>query len=215
MPTQRRLAAAPVGMLNDRVKAAGILHHRGYVHPSCLMVERSTLEEFGLSFLNEKHLPSRLDVGERLSLELKARGFEVAGLRATRSRRGSISEPVDIGVEYEGIVRHQWYTTRAATVGGRQVDDVPPAAIEESLRELLQEWQAEPRELTVVVGARVTRTDRSSPQLTRVPASPEPPGPGALALSHCRGRAGHGVAPGRRCGCAFRPLCLQLQSRSL
>ncbi|HLA64318.1 MAG TPA: glycosyltransferase, partial [Rhodothermales bacterium] len=37
--------------LTDRVKVAGILHHRDYVHPSCLMIARETIETLELHFL--------------------------------------------------------------------------------------------------------------------------------------------------------------------
>ena len=102
--------------LNDEVKVTGILHHRDYVHPSCLLVARETLDELKLSFLNEKDQPSQFDVAERISHEVKRRGFAIGGLKRTKAqRRGSISEPVYLGSEYEGVVYHQWYTTRAAT----------------------------------------------------------------------------------------------------
>ncbi len=140
--------------LTATVKVAGIPHHRDYIHPSCLMVERQTLDDFGLSFLDEKDRPSRFDVGERISVEIKRRGFQIHGLeRVAAQRRGSISEPVYLGSEYAGIVYHQWYTTRAA-MAGSQVDDVPPDAIERSLRELFERDEREPRELSVVVGLR-------------------------------------------------------------
>jgi glycosyltransferase involved in cell wall biosynthesis len=146
-----RLRARLVG----RVKVAGIMHHRAYIHPSCLMIARETLEEFGLNFLNEKDRPSRLDVAERLSLEIKRLGYEIAGLERTGAlRRGSASEPVYLGSEYEGVVYHQWYTTRAQTAPGRPVDDVPREAIESSMRELFEKDQAEAREVTVVMGVR-------------------------------------------------------------
>jgi glycosyltransferase involved in cell wall biosynthesis len=143
------------GLLQGPVKVAGIRHHRDYVHPSCLMIARRTLDEWGLSFLDEKDRPGRLDVAERISRELKRRGYEIAGLAwAGARRRGSASEPVYLGSEYEGLVYHQWYTTRAAVAGGRPVDDVPAAAIERSLQELFESGHAEPCDVTVVVGVR-------------------------------------------------------------
>jgi glycosyltransferase involved in cell wall biosynthesis len=139
--------------LQDPVKVAGIRHHRDYIHPSCLMIARRTLDELGLSFLDEMDRPSRLDVAERLSGELKRRGYQIAGLTWTGAqRRGSASEPVYLGSEYEGLIYHQWYTTRFATSVGRPVDDVPQGAIECSLAELFQKYHAEARDVTVVLG---------------------------------------------------------------
>ncbi len=141
--------------LNDKVKVTGIRHHRDYVHPSCLMIERATLDRFSLSFLNEKDRPSKLDVAERISVDLKTRGFEISGLERTGAmRRGSASEPVYLGSRYEELVYHQWYTTRAALSGGQQVDDVPQPAIDSSLKELFERFDAEHREITVVMGLR-------------------------------------------------------------
>ena len=141
--------------LQGRVRVAGIRHNRDYIHPSCLMIARQTLEEFNLSFLNEKDRPSQLDVAERISLEIKRRGYQIAGLERTRAqRRGSAAEPVFLGSEYEGVVYHQWYTTRAAIAGGLQVDDVPTEAIERSLHEVFERYHAEIRDLTVVIGMR-------------------------------------------------------------
>lgn len=141
--------------LVDPVKVTGILHHRNYIHPSCLMIERKTLEEFHLSFLDEKDRPSRLDVAERISIELQRHGYRIAGLERTGAlRRGSISEPVYLGSEYEGLVYHQWYTTRAAIANGTQVDDVPPDAIERSLQDLFEQFHKEAREITVIAGIR-------------------------------------------------------------
>ena len=141
--------------LNDEVKVAGILHHRDYVHPSCLLIARETLDELKLSFLNEKDQPSQFDVAERISHEVKRRGFGIAGLKRTGAqRRGSISEPVYLGSEYEGIVYHQWYTTRAATAPGMPVDDVTRESIDTSLTELFQKYEAQPRSVTVVMGVR-------------------------------------------------------------
>lgn len=141
--------------LNHRVKIAGILHHRDYIHPSCLMISRQTLEDFNLSFLNEKDRPGQLDVAERISCEIKRRGFKIAGLeKTTARRRGSVSEPVYLGSNYEGVVYHQWYTTREFISQGRQVDDVPREALERSLKEVLEEYYDEPREISVVVGIR-------------------------------------------------------------
>jgi glycosyltransferase involved in cell wall biosynthesis len=141
--------------LNDTVKVAGILHHRDYVHPSCLLIARETLDELKLSFLNEKDQPSQFDVAERISHEVKRRGFGIEGLQRTGAqRRGSISEPVYLGSEYEGIVYHQWYTTRAATAPGMPVDDVAREAIDTSLNELFQKHEARARSVTVVMGIR-------------------------------------------------------------
>jgi glycosyltransferase involved in cell wall biosynthesis/SAM-dependent methyltransferase len=139
--------------LQGSVKVVGIRHHRDYIHPSCLMVARQTLENLGVTFLNEKDQPNRFDVAERISYEIKRRGYHIAGLERTGAqRRGSISEPVYLGSTYEGIVYHQWYTTRAAA--GRKVDDVPTQAIERSLQELFDDYHAETREITVVMGVR-------------------------------------------------------------
>ncbi len=145
-------------LLDGGAAVAGILHHRGYVHPSCLMIARATLDELGVGFLDEKDRPSRLDVGERISVEARRGGRRLAGLERTAARRpGSASEPVSLGAEYEGIVYHQWYTTRAAMAPGRPVDDVPREALDFSLAELLEESHREHREVTVVVGIRAGR----------------------------------------------------------
>jgi glycosyltransferase involved in cell wall biosynthesis len=141
--------------LNDRVKVAGIRHHRDYIHPSCLLVSRHTLDDLNLSFLNEKDQPSQFDVAERISHEVKARGYEIDGLERTGAqRRGSVTEPVYLGSEYEGVVYHQWYTTRAAMAPGMQIDDVPLDSMETSLRELFERYETEPRSVTVVMGIR-------------------------------------------------------------
>src|SRR6185369_12824553 len=79
--------------LNGHNKVAGILHHRGYIHPACLMVETATMNGWNLTFLNEKSQPSRFDVAERISHEARLRGHDVSGLiRTWENRRGSISE---------------------------------------------------------------------------------------------------------------------------
>jgi len=141
--------------LDDGAHVAGIGHHRGYIHPSCLMVARHVLDDLGLTFLNEKDRQSRLDVAERISVEVQRRGGKINALeRSAAARRGSISEPVYLGSEYAGIVHHQWYTTRSVVAEGGQVDDVPQSAISESLRELVDRHDHEARELTVVVGVR-------------------------------------------------------------
>jgi len=141
--------------LNDRVRVAGIRHHRDYIHPSCLLVSRQTLDDLNLSFLNEKDQPSQFDVAERISHEVKARGYEIDGLERTGAqRRGSVTEPVYLGSEYEGVVYHQWYTTRAAMAPGMQIDDVPLDSMETSLRELFERYETEPRSVTVVMGIR-------------------------------------------------------------
>jgi len=141
--------------MSGQVKAVGIRHHRDYIHPACLMIARSTLEENQLSFLSEKHLPTQLDVAERISVELKRRGYEIVGLERTGARRrGSMSEPVYLGSNYEGIVYHQWYTTRLATSAGHAIDDVPAGAIEQSLQEVLDDYHAEPRGVVIIVGVR-------------------------------------------------------------
>jgi glycosyltransferase involved in cell wall biosynthesis len=143
------------GRLNERTKVAGIRHHRDYIHPSCLLIARETLDHLNLSFLNEKDRATKYDVAERISVDLKAKGYTLAGLERTAAqRRGSASEPVYLGSEYEGLVHHQWYTTRAVISGGHQVDDVSNAAIDNSLAELFARFDKEARELTVVVGLR-------------------------------------------------------------
>lgn len=141
--------------LNDKVKVAGIVHHRDYIHPSCLLIARETLDDLQLTFLNEKGQPSNFDVAERISHEVKRLGFEICGLERTGAqRRGSVSEPVYLGSKYEDIVYHQWYTTRAVTAPGTSVDDVPAGAIETSLQELFQLYKTEPRSVTIVMGIR-------------------------------------------------------------
>jgi glycosyltransferase involved in cell wall biosynthesis/SAM-dependent methyltransferase len=146
--------------LGDRVKITGILHHRDYIHPSCLMIGTSTLNDLKLTFLAEKNQPSRFDVAERISFEVKRHGYCLAGLNRTKAmRRGSISEPVYLGADYEGIVHHQWYTTRNATAAGARVDDVPPEALEQSLSELFEGYHREHRDITVVMGARVRNNE--------------------------------------------------------
>jgi glycosyltransferase involved in cell wall biosynthesis/SAM-dependent methyltransferase len=148
--------------LDGGAAVAGILHHREYVHPSCLMIARRTLDELGLSFLDEKDRPSRLDVAERISVELRRRGARLAGLRRTGAlRRGSVSEPVYLGSAYEGIVFHQWYSTRAAGSAGGPVDDVPREALDRSLAETLEDGHREPRDVTVVIGARARNGDET------------------------------------------------------
>jgi glycosyltransferase involved in cell wall biosynthesis len=139
--------------INGHAKIAGIMHHRGYIHPSCLMIAAETMNDWQLTFLNEKSQPSRFDVAERISHEVRRRGYEISGLERTGERaRGSTSEPVFLGSTYENVVYHQWYTTRA--VLSAQVDDVPREAIDLSLEGLLRESDAEPREVNVVVGVR-------------------------------------------------------------
>jgi len=139
--------------LNKKAKITGILHHRDYIHPACLMIARKTIEEFKLSFLNEKRRSTKFDVAERMSVEIKRRGYQIAGLKRTNERRrGSVSEPVYLGSTYEGIVYHQWYTTRKEIAGSRKVDDVPSEFIEKSLQELIEEFQNENRRITVIVG---------------------------------------------------------------
>jgi glycosyltransferase involved in cell wall biosynthesis len=141
--------------LQDGSKAAGIRHHRDYIHPSCLMLERATLDEMQLNFLNEKDRPAGLDVAERISVEIKARGFRIAGLQRTAfRRRGSLSEPVDLGATYEDTVYHHWYTTRSEVARSGPVDDVRPDAIADSLEELFTATHAEHRDATIVVGLR-------------------------------------------------------------
>ena len=141
--------------LDGNARAAGIRHHRDYIHPSCLMVARETLDEWGLTFLDEKGTHTGFDVGERISQAIKERGFRIAGLERTGAlRRGSQSEPVYLGSDYEGLVYHQWYTTRSAISNGRPVDDVPQEAMLRSLEETLTAERARPRQLTVVVGIR-------------------------------------------------------------
>ena len=146
--------------LSGPVKATGILHHRNYIHPSCLLIERQMMEEHQLTFLDRKDRPSGPDVAEPISQYLLDQGFEISGLSRTGSRRrGSRSEPVYLGSVYDGLVYHQWYTTREQIAGARQVDDVPPEAIDHSLEELFSEYRAEPRELTVILGVRADPGD--------------------------------------------------------
>ena len=139
--------------LNGHVKVAGILHHRDYIHPSCLMIAADTMNEWQLTFLNEKSQPSRFDVAERISHEVRRRGHAISGLARTgERRRGSVSEPVYLGSAYEDIVYHQWYTTRATRYA--TVDDVPREAIDRSLDDLVWEANSEPRDVNVIVGVR-------------------------------------------------------------
>ncbi len=139
--------------INGHVKVAGILHHRGYIHPSCLMVGADTMDAWNLTFLGEKSQPSRFDVAERISTEARRRGHDVSGLvRTGEYCQGSVSEPVFLGSVYEHLVYHHWYTTRS--VLSKQVDDVPRGAIDDSLQELVRGSDAEPREVTVIVGVR-------------------------------------------------------------
>jgi glycosyltransferase involved in cell wall biosynthesis len=146
--------------LDEGAGAAGILHHRHYIHPSCLMVSRRLLDDFGLTFLNEKDRPGKLDVAERISVEILKRNGRIAGLQRTSARRrGSEAEPVFLGAEYEGLVYHQWYTTRAVMASGRPVDDVPREALDSSLAELVAEAHREPRDATIVVGVRALARD--------------------------------------------------------
>lgn len=146
--------------LSETVKAAGILHHRNYIHPSCLMIERQVMEGHGLTFLDQKDRLSGPDVAEPISQFLLRHGFEISGLSRTDARRrGSRSEPVYLGSVYEDLVYHQWYTTREHIAGGRQVDDVPPKAIDYSLNELFTEYRSKPRELTVVLGVKADPGD--------------------------------------------------------
>jgi len=141
--------------LDEGAGAAGVLHHRGYIHPSCLMVASATFGEMGVTLLDEKDRPSRFDVGERLSHEIRRRDGRLAGLeRSAERRRGSRSEPVYLGSTYGGIVYHQWYTSRAALGPERDVDDVRRVDLDLSLSDLIAEHQAEPREVTVVMGVR-------------------------------------------------------------
>jgi glycosyltransferase involved in cell wall biosynthesis len=143
--------------ISGRVKATGILHHRDYIHPSCLMIERVTMDTLRLTFLNEKDKPTRLDVGERITHEIRRRGFEIAGLRRSGEiHRGSASEPVYLGSEYEELVHHQWYTTRSALATGGPVDDVKATDIEKSLLKVLNRYHAEPRGVTVIMGIRAS-----------------------------------------------------------
>ncbi len=137
--------------LDGGAAVAGIVHPRGHVHPSCLMIARATLDRLGVGFLDDWRR-RRIDVGERISLEVRRRGGRLAGLERTRARRRATpAEEAYLGAEYGGIVYHQWYTTRAVLAGGAGVDTVPREAIEESLAEVLEEGRREPRDLTVVV----------------------------------------------------------------
>jgi glycosyltransferase involved in cell wall biosynthesis/SAM-dependent methyltransferase len=152
-PLNDRWLDALRSRINGHVKIAGIMHHRGYIHPSCLMIAAETMNDWRLTFLNEKSQPSRFDVAERMSHETRHRGHEISGLTRTDELcRGSASEPVYLGSTYEDIVYHQWYTTRAAL--SARVDDVPREAIDLSLKGLVRDFDAEPREVNIVVGVR-------------------------------------------------------------
>jgi glycosyltransferase involved in cell wall biosynthesis len=151
--------------LNDRVLVTGILHHRDYVHPSCLMISRRTMDRMQLSFLDEKQQKSGLDVGERISVSIKENGYRISGIRRTGYQcRGSRSEPVCLGSEYEGLVYHQWYMTRSAISGGAPVDDVPNEDLKRSLEGLLSSGECEFRDVAVVIGARY---DADAPERLR------------------------------------------------
>jgi len=140
-------------MLQGKVKAAGILHYRGYIHPSCMMIERATVESLNLSFLKDR--AQGIDVGESITRDLLRAGYQVAGLPQTGGRtRGSKDEPIWLGSEYGGIVCHQWYSSRQQR--DRSVDDVPIGTIRRAQKELLAEWREEPREVTVILGIRVS-----------------------------------------------------------
>ncbi len=128
-------------MLQGNVKAAGILHPRGYVHPSCLMIERETIAKLNLSFLKDR--AEGVDVGERITKDLLGAGCEIAGFDG----------PISLGAEYGGIVCHQWYTSRQRR--DRHIDEVPTVEIRQSQKQLLTDWRAEPREVTVILGIRV------------------------------------------------------------
>jgi len=141
--------------LKGTTKVAGIRHHRNYIHPACLMVARKTLEDFGLTFLDEKNQPSQLDVAERISHELARRGYDISGLERTDAQcRGSAAEPIYLGSCYEGLVYHQWYTTRTINSSCQHVDDVPRETIERSIDSALERCYAEARDVTVVMGIR-------------------------------------------------------------
>jgi len=142
---------ALAGRIDGATLAAGIGHHRGYAHPSCLIVSRATMERLGSTFLVEKCRSSPLDVAERLTADIRAAGGDVSFLEPTL---GSAAEPVFGGVEYGGIVFHQWHTTRHLIES--RVDDVPREGIERALREMLDRLETEPRELTVVLGLRAS-----------------------------------------------------------
>lgn len=145
--------------LQEPVKVVGIGHHRNYVHPSCLMIAVRTLEELGVTFLNEKDRPSRLDVAERISVEVLRRGGQISCLeRVGAFCRGSASEPVYLGSVYAEMLYHHWYTTRVQTSGNRGVDDVASDAIERAWNHLLAEVHAERRQVVVIIGARASRS---------------------------------------------------------
>ena len=117
------------------------------------MIARATMDELGLTMLRDP--AHKCDVGERLSQVIRERGYEIDGLQQTGAlRRGSVAEPIDLGSEYEGIVYHQWYTTRATL--GAPVDDVPVTALKQSLEDLLRAYRSEPREITIIMGVHTT-----------------------------------------------------------
>jgi glycosyltransferase involved in cell wall biosynthesis len=116
--------------LENDVKAVGIKHHRDFLHASCLMLARRTVEDLGPSLLND-------GTGEQLTQEIRRRGFAISGLSANSSGALPALEP---GVEYEGIVRQQWYPVKAS---------------------------AEQPELTIVVAVRAGARDSSRRQNAR------------------------------------------------
>jgi glycosyltransferase involved in cell wall biosynthesis len=140
-------------LITNKTKVSGILHHRDYIHPSCLLIERKTLAEYKLNFLQTYTEGSKFDVAERISFQLKQQGFEIAGLCMTESLcRGSKAEPVYLGSSYENLVFHQWYSTRAIISNGNHVDDVPINKLNAALSQTVNRLDAEFRDVTVIFG---------------------------------------------------------------
>lgn len=126
-----------VGALDGGATVAGVYHHRGYIHPSCLAIATKTFRRYRLSF--EPHLPERAgeddrlgrdrwDVGERISMVVRARGGNLRKLRADRPQD---PDRKMLGATYGGLVFHLWYGTRVLVEGDRPAfDDISRETIE-------------------------------------------------------------------------------------
>ena len=142
--------------LSATVKVVGIQHHRDYIHPSCLMIARETLDKLKLTFLNERMQASGFDVAERISHQVRASGFETCGLKITSfQKKGSQSEPIYLGSEYEDIVHHQWYTTRALKEHEVYVDDTLHSDIDQCLANSISRYTSEMRDVNIIIGVRL------------------------------------------------------------
>lgn len=105
-----------VKALDDGAGVAGIYAYREYIHPSCLAIKTETLRRCRLSFQpNLPRSPQRegwgrrwWDVGERISMTLRARGERLHKLAVDPPE----SADKVVGLTYGGIVFHLWYGTR-------------------------------------------------------------------------------------------------------